>query len=311
MDFLRQSFDSPAPSVNYLIQQYLYYAENVRGLSKETLKSRRVYLKQFHEYLIEKNIKDISTLSNIDLDIYHVEMANRISVHTGRIITTGTVNTSKRAIKSFLRYCLEYLEIPVKVKLKEIRERRRDDKYPQILTHQQITEVIKKTKNKQDKLIISVMYEAGLRISEVMGMKIEHLRGTTLDVVGKGKKHRITYLTPKLANQIRQWMDENMWADGYVFRPQQHGDGNGGYVNSDTIRQRIKKLFLDILGIVMHPHLIRHAFALRLLKKGCGLVTIQRLLGHSKIETTMIYLGIDNEYLQKEHTIAFNKTVFA
>lgn len=280
-------------------------------MSKDTLKSRRVYLRQFHMYLVDHNMKNISALSNIDLDMYHVEMANRVSVHTGRKVSTGTVNTSKRAIKSFLRYCQDYLEIPIKVKLKEIRERKRDDKYPQILTHHEITEVIKKTKNKQDKLMIAVMYEAGLRISELMGMKIEHLRGTTLDVVGKGKKHRITYLTPKLADQLREWMRENGWTDGFVFRPQQHGDGEGGYVNSDTIRQRIKKQFKDVLGIDMHPHLIRHAFALRMLKKGCGLVTIQRLLGHSKIETTMIYLGIDDEHLQKEHTVAFSKTVFA
>lgn len=308
LEFIKNSFETEVP-ISSLIRQYLYYAENVRGMAPSTLKGRIAYLKQFHSYLTEQNITDPGTLTNVDLDMFFIGMSKRISDYTGRQITTGTVNTSKRAVKAFLVWCIDYPEIPVRVKLKEIRELKRKDSHPQLLTRQQIKTVIRRTRNRQDRLMISVMFEAGLRISEVADMKIEHLRGRTLDVVGKGSKHRITFITAKLAKQIRDWMEVNGWEKGYVFRPQMHGDGVGGYIHTDTIRQRIKRLFQDILGIVMHPHLIRHAFALYLLKQGCNLRSIQKLLGHSNIQTTMTYLGIDDDYLEKEYTTAFGASV--
>lgn len=311
LEFLRTSFESTAPTINSLINQYLYYAENVRGMATSTLKGRGSYLRQFHEYLILHHVRDVSQITNMDLDIYFVELSKRVSVHTGRQLTTGTVNTSKRAVKGFLTWCLTYLEMPLKVKIKEIRERRRDEDHPEILTHRQISRVIKKTRNRQDKLIISVMYEAGLRISEVADMKIEHLRGRTLGVVGKGKKFRSVYITPKLAKELHTWMDYNGWEEGFVFRPQMHGDGETGYTHTDTIRARIKKLFTEIEGLDMHPHLIRHAFAIRLMENGCGLRSIQKLLGHSRIETTMIYLDISDDYLEKEYTNGFGGSVYA
>jgi site-specific recombinase XerD len=295
-------------SIHDLMVQYLYYAKNVRGLADSTLKSRIIYLGQFYRYAEERELK-LDRITNSDLDFYFVQMSQRKSIHTGRQITTGTVNTSKRAIKAFLTWCDAYMEIPLKVRLGEIRESKRDDTYPKILTHKQITTVIKQTRNKQDKLIISVIYEAGLRIAELADMRIEHLRGTTLDVVGKGRKHRITYLSPLLAKAIRSWMIQNGWSEGHVFRPQQHGGER--YIHTDTIRQRIKRLFWEKLGIEMHPHLLRHAFALRLLKNGCGLRSIQKLLGHAKIETTMMYLQICDEYLRLEYSQSFKQSVYA
>ncbi len=291
-----------------LVAQYLYFAGNVRGMAHTTLRGRMSYLRQFNFYLHERDIA-LTDLRNIDLDVYFVRMAQSISAHTRRPITTGTVNTSKRAIKAFLTWCIEYQEMPIRVKIRDIREVKPDDKHPRILKHQQIRRVIMRTRNKQDKLMISVMYEAGLRISEVADMKIEHLRGKTLDVIGKGRKHRITFITPKLARQLYEWMEQNGWRDGHVFRPQMHGNG-GGYTHTDTIRARVKRLFMELEGIDMHPHLLRHAFALRLLKRGCSIRTIQLLLGHSNIQTTMTYLGIDNAFLEREYTNSFGVSVF-
>lgn len=290
------------PNTKTLMQDYLEYAEYVRGFSPATLKGKRVYLKQLLEYLETNEFTDIRTVTNIDLDTYFVYMGRRVGTHS--------VNSCKRAAKSFLGYCENYRKIPLQVMTNEIRERRPDDKYPDILTHEEITAVIKRVKNKQDKLIIAVMYEAGLRMAEVIDLKIEHVRGRTLDVVGKGRRHRITYITPSLANELHSWMAHNGWIKGHVFRPQLHGKG-GGYEDTETVRRRIKQHFKRLIGREMHPHLLRHAFALRLLHQKCDLRTIQKLLGHSKIETTMVYLQIDNDYLEKKYSQSFNRSVYA
>lgn len=306
LENLRSSFEERQTTQD-LVASYLLYAQHVRGMRPSTLKARAIYLRQFYNHFGESPLE---LLTNMDLDIYFVEMANKVSIHTGKKLSIGTVNTSKRVVKGFLKWCSEYPEIPLKVKIGEIRELRREDTHPQILTHRQIIQVIKRTKNKQDKLMISVMYEAGLRISETIDLKIEHLRGCTLDVVGKGRKHRITYVTPQLAKQLRAWMDENGWEEGFVFRPLMHGGGEVGYVHTDTVRQRIKRLFWSLAGVVMHPHLLRHAFALRLLRQGVDLRSIQKLLGHSNIETTMAYLGIDDQYLERQYK-RFGVSVYA
>lgn len=293
--------DDEQETLEELIQQYLYYAQNVRELAPTTLKGKRIYLRQFYQYLKTNCPVELAQLTNSDIDPYFIDIKDRLSTHSA--------NSSKRAVKGFLKWYETYKE-PLKVRLSEIREKTPEGKMPDILTHREILAVIKKTKCRQDKLIISVMYETGMRISEVMNMKLEHLRGRTLDVIGKGRKHRITFLSPKLAREIRKWCQDNGWQYGYVFRPLMHGVAQLGYTNSETLRKRIKHEFRKNINRDMHPHQIRHAFALRLLKGGSDLRSIQKLLGHSKIETTMIYLDIDNAYLEKQHKKSFHLSVY-
>lgn len=288
-----------------LVKEYLFYAENVRNMADTTLKSRRIYLKQFTQFLNLVGI-ELTDIKNHQLDFYFVQMSKRQSVR-GRQITTGTVNTSKRAIKSFLKWCIDYRGIELDVNIHEIRENRREDHHPKILTHEEILTVIRSIRVIQDRLMISVMYEAGLRISELADLRIEHIRGRTVDIVGKGSKHRITYISQDLAAALHKWMEVNGWESGHVFRPLMHGGVR--YVHNDTIRQRIKYHFKKEIGKDMHPHQLRHAFALRLLKSGCDLRSIQKMLGHSKIETTMAYLNIDNEHLEREHARSFKESV--
>lgn len=310
LEMLRVSFENVKPSLTHLLNQYLSYAKNVLEYADTTLDQRRTYLKQFHDYMNSEEM-DLHALTNEDLDLYFAFLSKRGHMRfPDRKISTRTVNTSKRSIKGFLNWCI-YKNIPIEVKLQGIREKKASDDYPNILRHDDILYVIKHIKNRQDKLIVSVMYETGIRIQELVDMKIEHLRGTTLDVVGKGKKHRITYLSPALASEIYAWVEDNGWSEGHVFRPLMHGREGMGYTGTDTIRQRIEKLFKQILNVNMSPHKLRHAFALKLLKDGVSLRAIQKLLGHSKIETTMTYLNIDNSYLESEYSRSFSQTVYA
>lgn len=290
-------------SIQELTLQYLSYARNVRGFSPATLKSRVVYLRQFTAFVDSVSDGDITQITNRDLDNFFVTMSERVSI--------GTVNTSKQIVRVFLKWCKDYLDIELTLKTTEIRENKKPDRQPIILEHKTIRMVISRTSHKQDRLIMSVMYEAGLRINEVADMKIEHIRGNTIHVIGKGGKHRICYVTPKLSKELHSWMGENGWTEGYIFRPIMHGRGDSGYSHTDTIRQRIKHHFQRIAGVEMHPHLLRHAFALRLLKKGCNVRIIQKLLGHTRLETTMVYLDISNDYLEAQYKMHFGASVFA
>lgn len=159
--------------------------------------------------------------------------------------------------------------------------------------------------------MISLMFEAGLRIDELMKVEIAHLRGNCLSIVGKGGKHHITFISWHLADELREYASKYPHENGQkLFRPLLNGSEEG-YINTDTIRQRIKREFRETLGVEMHPHQLRHSFATHLLEQGCDIRSIQRLLGHSKIETTMRYLDISDKHLANDYQTYFKGTVFA
>ncbi len=284
-----------------LIEDYLYHCEYAHELATPTLVNYEVYLRQFREFEETTGITDIRLLTIQDIDEFAIFLRPRLSV--------ATVNLVKRILKGFFEWCKNYKSIKLKIISAEIRELKVKGKHNEALTKEQIQYVIKRARNRQDKLIISVMYESGLRISEVRDFKIEHLRGRKLSVVGKGSVYRPAFITDQLANELRLWMSDNGWTEGHVFRPEKVMSPL--FRDPESISKRVIKLFLTLLNVQMTPHKLRHAFAIRLLEEGCSLRTIQKLLGHAKIETTMIYLDISDEYLENEHDKYFGGSVFA
>lgn len=285
---------------------YLWWAKDVRNFSESSLKSRRIYLRDFNSYLMTLGKTDFRTLTAIDVDLYHAEMSKRIT-RRGTPVSIGTLNTSIRCIKSVLNWAKTYLGITLEITPSSLREKKVPDKIPEIIVFSQVASVVRQCTNEQDRLIIALMFEAGLRIQEVADTSIEHLQGVKLHVVGKGDKHRITFISSQLAGQLREFAKSSNREQGCLFRPQMHGGLR--YEDTDTIRQRVKRVFKETIDITMHPHQLRHAFALNLLENGCGLRSIQKLLGHSKIETTMQYLGITDKYLEKDYTATFGGSV--
>lgn len=282
-------------------ERYLYHCKRVKKLADSTLVYYELYTKQFREYMESAGMTNISDVTNMDCDVFFIDLSDHLE--------DSSLNLVKRVVKNLVIWCRTYIKANINVVSTEIRETKVRDAHPNKITHDQIQTVIRKTKDRQDKLMISVMYESGLRISELKNMKIEHIKGREIGVVGKGGVYRPTFINQRTANEVRAWVTYNGWGDGCVFRPTK--TPKPGFSHTDSIRKRIKKLFWDILGITVYPHMIRRAFALYLYQHGCGLRTIQKLLGHARIETTMIYLNIDKDYLGNEHEKFFRKSVYA
>jgi integrase/recombinase XerD len=295
---LKQPQKQELPSIEILTKQYLYDMENVYEASIETVKSRRSYLRDFSEYFNEFEVNEIT---NTHLNEYFTYLKNRVSPLTGRPISYGSLNNRKRALRVFFRWLIEDREVSVKVIPARIVIKREPDGHTKQIAHEDILYVIDRVTHRQDQLMIRLAYEAGLRISELVKVKVDHLNGRKLEVVGKGSKRRNTFISHELADDLRKWMEDKSWHMGYVFRPNLHGKAGECYRHVDSIRQRIKRWFKKLLGLKMHPHQLRHAFARRLLEAGVSLRAIQKLLGHAGVETTMTYLGVDDAWLEKEY----------
>lgn len=288
--------------------KYMWYAANARGFSPSTIKSRRVYLDYLTSWLSAHGITEVNHITNILIDEYHAEFRVKQN-RQGRQNSIGTVNESIKITCVFLKWCHSYLDLELIIKVSEIRPFAAHDVRKVQLTFAQIYDVVKACKNPQDRLMIALAFEAGLRIDELRSVQYEDFRSMTLDVIGKGSKHRITYVSPELKAEIDSWMTGQGWKGGYIFRPIRLGVPGGRYENIDTIRQRIKTEFARH-EIKMHPHMLRHAFALNLLENGCSIRAIQKLLGHANIETTMKYLQVTDKFLEKNYRDHFGGSVF-
>jgi site-specific recombinase XerD len=138
----------------------------------------------------------------------------------------------------------------------------------------------------RDKVIIWLMYSAGLRLNEAVGIRVEDLdlqRGT-LRVVGKGNRERLLYLKPALVRLIEGYL-ERVKPGEYLFPGR-----SGGHITDRNIQLRFKQVARDAgLSPEISPHSLRHSIAVHYLLEGAPITFVQQLLGHQDLATTGIY----------------------
>ena len=274
-------------AIGVLCEQFVNYGTNISQHSKWTMRTREVHLRQFSRFCDEVNINDIRNINMIVVDAYFR--------HYGETHSKSTTNTSKRILKVFIKWLEDYKDIQLPVRAVAIRSVKDIDQTPKALDTKIIAKVIYEAKE-QDSLLIATAFEAGLRIAELVGIKVQDINGTNIKVLGKGSVERIAHITYELAAELEDFIEKHhRLPEDYLF--QKHISWGGGHLSSGTARLRIEKAFYDIAGVRMYPHQLRHTFAITLLENGCDIVTIQRLLGHQHITTTMTYLRVTDTHI--------------
>lgn len=164
---------------------------------------------------------------------------------------------------------------------------KRQKKLPKSLSKSEIRSMFATTANLKHRMILYILYSGGLRVGELVELKIEDidLEQQTIRIVqGKGKKDRITIISKYVCQEIPLYLDQYK-PQKYFLNGVQHLRYTAGsirnVVSQAAQRAEIKKH--------VSPHMLRHSFATHLLENGVSLRHVQELLGHSKPETTMIY----------------------
>lgn len=174
---------------------------------------------------------------------------------------------------------------------------KRHQKLPVVLSREDIRKIIGVTKNNKHRLIISLAYGTGLRVSEIINLRVEDVDIKELSVVvreGKGGKDRISILPEKLKNDLLNMMVGKA-GKAYLFESER-----GGRLTTRTAQAIFaKSLALARIKKEATFHSLRHSFATHLLENGVDVRYIQQLLGHASITTTQLYTKVTNPALRK------------
>ena len=257
---------------NWLIQKR--YGERTVGVYLDLIK---VFLRFFGG-------KEIGEITNKDVERFNTEyiLGNRYSVSYQRQMT-GAIKLY------FSRVSGRKLEI------EKLERPRREHRLPVVLSKEEVMAILVKIPNPKHRLLIALLYGTGLRIGELLKLRIEDIDGSRLMIrvrQAKGRKDRYVTLSARLLGMLREYW-KRYRPEGYLFP----GDRSGTY--SETSVRMILRKACRAAGIRKRvtPHTLRHSYATHLLEDGVDLRYVQELLGHSRPETTMIYTHVTRKSL--------------
>lgn len=282
-----------------MIKLYVRYLRLERNLSPNTIEAYRNDLAHLEAFMMRNNLN----LENVTLEQLHTFAA---SLHEYGITPRSQARVLS-GVRSFFRFLV--LDGVVESDPTELLEwPSLPEHLPVVLTLEEIDRIedsidLSKAEGARNRAIIEVLFSCGLRVSELVNMKLSdlYLEDRVLLVRGKGNKERLVPVSNKAIADLKRWFfDRNLMKikpgeDDYVFL-----NRRGAHLTRTMILIMVKRQ-AEEAGIkkTISPHTFRHSFATALLQGGADLRSIQAMLGHEKIDTTLVYTHISNEQLRK------------
>lgn len=213
------------------------------------------------------------------------------------------------SLKSFYKFLYKNNYIDKKdYPLTKVSYPKMEKKLPKFIYYNDLLEIINESsKDKdgvRDRLIIEMLYATGVRVSELINIKINDIdfNNRRIIVLGKGNKERIVYYGEYAEEVLKEYMRTHERKNhNYLFV-----NSKGGKLTDRGVRYIIDNI-MSKLSVKVHvtPHVLRHTFATDMLNNGCDIKVVQELLGHSSLKATEIYTHVTNEHLKKVYYECF------
>lgn len=257
---------------------YLVYCKKVRRMAETTLATKQNVLERF---VSATGLSDITELTN---ETFNEWMSKEVA----RGIAPSSVNTYNSVVVAMVRYYQGVgINVPLNLmligKLKEGRTQRK------FYTAKEIGIVVANT-DKMTGLMIRMLFETGMRIAELVRLRVSDVSGRCVRFIGKGRKPREVYLTAKTLKSLEKYIE---WSGvhGYLWAYSEYGlTLNGEPPAVHTVRLRLRQAFEGAGFEGFYPHALRHSFATDLQLKGASVAEIKEMMGHSSVSTTERYL---------------------
>ncbi len=289
--------------MNVFLKEYLSVLKLEKNLSENTVSSYRNDISSFINFLEKYNITDPSAIKQ-----KHLAEFFRSLKETG--LTSRSASRYHSSLKGFFKYLFvsKYIkESPIE----KISAPKLSKNLPSVLSVNEIDLILSKPNvedklGMRDKAVLELLYACGLRVSELINLKISSLFFTeeVIRVLGKGSKERIVPIGSSAVKWINEYLtksrpllEKKMKSENFLFL-----NTRGTKLSRMGIWKIVDKYVNEAeIKKEVHPHTFRHSFATHLLEGGADLRAVQEMLGHADISTTQIYTHIDREYIKQMH----------
>ena len=291
------------------LECFLDYLSIERGLAQNTIISYRYDLIKYISFLKKKKVSSFNQTNKVLVNNYFVYLR-------GKDLEINSISRNLVAVKMFYRFLL--MEGLIKEDITSLIEFPRvSKKLPHVLSLREINLLLDKANFKgksglRDRAVLELFYATGMRVSELIHLKINDLNmeNRMLKCLGKGSKERIIPFGDKAYQSLNLYLDR--------LRPKlvKNPDENTLFLNSrgESLSRQglfyLVKLYAQKARIEkkVTPHTLRHTLATHLLENGADLRSVQEMLGHSDISTTQIYTHVSRKWVSEEYYRAFPRT---
>jgi integrase/recombinase XerD len=301
------------PSFGAAVEMYLDHLRAERGLSAATISAYRVDLAAL-------GASGVSGWDRVpDAALESLAAAARRGRPGERPLAPTSLRRRAAAIRGFYRFAYGEGIIPVDVAA-QLDLPRQPRLLPETLTVGEVERLLdaidpdldpdgsrQATIDLRDRALLELLYAAGLRISEALGLDREDLSldGAFVRVVGKGDRERLVPIGDVAIGWLRRWLS-GPWAAWLARSPSLHGRGGPVFVTERGRRLARQQAWATVKrasvragsGDRVSPHTLRHSFATHLLEGGADLRVVQELLGHASISTTQLYTHVTGERIR-------------
>ena len=270
---------------------YFQYLRVEKGVSNETIRNYAYDLKQFFEAIPKDSTDDM--LPTDITDFVTIQMKNQLSVSTILRRISSTINF----------YLFLEREHIINFVVKEFDRPKKMKSLPKIISVEEVEDLLNapdlsKDEGFRDRTMLELMYCSGLRVSELLNLKLKqiNLEKQIIDIIGKGNKERKVPVGEYALDFVKQYIEEHRIHNpgkksNYLFL-----NRYGEPLSRQYFFKQIKK-YAKEAGIEedISPHTLRHCFATHMLENGAELRALQEMLGHANLSTTQIYTNISTK----------------
>lgn len=277
---------SDSESSGVLLQNFLL-TKMTSGRSKKTLQYYKLVLTNAFTK-INKNVVDITS---DDIKYYLAEKQYVDGV------TSVTANNERRVLNSFFEWlCVDAEKIP-KNPIKKIENIKEKKSQKKAFTEFEVERMRLCCKTPKEKAIFELLLSTACRASELVSIRIDSIKGDCVTVLGKGNKERLVILNARSQIALKTYLDTRSDTNPYLF-PMKSSTNCMSTSNLQRIVKEIGKR-ADIENV--HPHRFRRTAATMALKHGMPVEQVSKMLGHSQLTTTQIYLDLSEDMLREAH----------
>ncbi len=284
------------------IAQYLEYLQAERGLALNTIDAYRRDLTAFCDFLLDtEKIDEFEKIKRIHINCY-------IKILHDNNYSPTSVTRKIASIRGWFRW-LSANEIISQDPSLGIELPKLTKKLPRVISVTEIEEMLNNKLDETQQVIIELLYGAGLRVSELVGLELNNIELSSRYVrcIGKGSKERIIPIGEKAQKAIAGYLKiRQLLIKKYKLETKQFLIKENGHLMTRQDVYVFIKQQGELLRKHISPHTLRHSFATHMLENGADLRVVQELLGHSDVSTTQLYTHVSKKRL-KEVYFSINK----